>query len=109
MSTPDAAVESPRAELGRLEWRALLPGLLAFAVVAPLAAANGGYNPPPWGWSAAALLWVAGLALVFTDCDEVSTTEQVTLGGLLGLTVWILVSALWSDALGSAAIAAERM
>ncbi|MGN6378589.1 MAG: O-antigen ligase family protein [Gaiellales bacterium] len=109
MSTPGAAVESPRADFGRLEWRALLPGLLAFAVVAPLAAANGGYNPPSWGWSAAALLWVAGLALVFTDCDEVSTAEQVTLAGLLGLTVWILLSALWSGAAGSAAMAAERM
>jgi hypothetical protein len=109
MSTPDAAFSSPRAELRRLEWRALLPGILAFAAVAPLAAANGGYNPPSWGWSAAAFLWAAGLALVLTDCDEISTTEQLTLAGLLGLTVWMLVSVLWSDSVSTAAIAAERM
>ena len=102
-------MSTPRAVLHRPELHTLLPGVLAFLAVAPLAAANGGYNPPAWGWSAAALLWAAGLMLVLTDCQQPSRAELVSIGGIGLLGVWMLISAVWSHDIGSAALSAERV
>ena len=46
-----------------LRRRELAPGLIAFLTVALLAADAGGYEPTSWGWSALALLVVAGVLL----------------------------------------------
>jgi len=38
--------------------------LLAFVAVLVLAANDGGYFPPEWGWSTVALAWVGVIALI---------------------------------------------
>ena len=46
----------------------------AFAVTAALAAANGGFFPTSWGWSALALFFVAAATLILrTEADRKST------------------------------------
>jgi O-Antigen ligase/Tetratricopeptide repeat len=85
-----------------------VPGLLAAAVLTPLAAGNGGYFPPAWGWSAAALLWAAAIAVLVRQDTEVTATEVVTLSAFGLLTVWTLVSATWGDTT-AAVLETERM
>ena len=59
-------------QLRRLSLARAAPGLLAAAVLTPLAAGNGGYFPPAWGWSAAALLWAAAIAVLARDEIEIT-------------------------------------
>jgi len=86
----------------------IAPGLLAAAVLTPLAAGNGGYFPPAWGWSAAALLWAAAIAVLARDEVEVTAAEVVSVAAFGLLTVWMLVSAAWSGDTTSAVLEAER-
>jgi len=46
-------------------WARFAPAFVIGAVIALLAAGNGGYFAPSWGWSAAGLLWASVVALVF--------------------------------------------
>ncbi|HKV69261.1 MAG TPA: hypothetical protein VJN72_14315, partial [Gaiellales bacterium] len=77
-------------------------------MLTPLAAGNGGYFPPTWGWSAAALLWAAAIAVLARDEIEVTAAEVVSVGAFGLLTVWMLVSAAWSGDVTSAVLEAER-
>jgi hypothetical protein len=95
-------------QLRRLSFGRAAPGLLAAAVLTPLAAGNGGYFPPAWGWSAAALLWAAAIAVLVRQDAELSTAEIVTLSAFGLLTVWMLVSATWSGDTTAAVLEAER-
>jgi hypothetical protein len=94
--------------LRRLSFAQAAPGLLAAAVLTPLAAGNGGYFPPAWGWSAAALLWAAAIAVLVRQDVETSVAEVVTLSAFGLLTVWMLISATWSGDTTSAVLEAER-
>ena len=62
-----------------------LPELLfvvgAFAVTAALAAANGGFFPVSWGWSALALFFVAAVTLIVRTEARLGRLEL----GFLGL------------------------
>jgi hypothetical protein len=80
---------------------------LVVCVVGPLAAGNGGYFPPSWGWSAAALLWAAGVALMVRSRVEVPLTGVACLTTLIALAGWMLVSQTWSAA-GPAVLESER-
>jgi Flp pilus assembly protein TadD len=84
------------------------PGLLAAAVLTPLAAGNGGYFPPAWGWSAAALLWAAAVAVLVRSDLEVTLGEVVCVSAFGLLTVWMLISAAWSGDTTSAVLETER-
>ena len=77
-------------------------------MLTPLAAGNGGYFPPAWGWSAAALLWAAAIALLVRQDVETSVAEVVTVSAFGLLTVWMLISATWSGDTTSAVLEAER-
>ncbi|HEY8860345.1 MAG TPA: O-antigen ligase family protein [Gaiellales bacterium] len=94
--------------LRRLSFGQAAPGLLAAAVLTPLAAGNGGYFPPAWGWSAAALLWAAAIAVLVRQEVETSVAEVVTVSAFGLLTVWMLISATWSGDTTSAVLEAER-
>ena len=61
------------------------------------AAAHGAYFPTAWGWMALAFGWVAFLALLLHGRPRLSGLEWTMLGGLASLTVWIALSALWSE------------
>ena len=65
-------------------------------MLTPLAAGNGGYFPPAWGWSAAALLWAAAIAVLVRQDVDVTAAEAVTVSAFGLLTVWMLISATWS-------------
>lgn len=95
-------------QLRRLSLQRAAPGLLAAAVLTPLAAGNGGYFPPAWGWSAAALLWAAAIAALARQDVEVTAAEAVTVSAFGLLTVWMLISATWSGDTTSAVLEAER-
>jgi hypothetical protein len=94
--------------LRRLSFAQAAPGLLVAAVLTPLAAGNGGYFPPAWGWSAAALLWAAAIAVLVRQEVEVTAAEAVTVSAFGLLTVWMLISATWSGDTTSAVLEAER-
>ena len=78
-------------------------------MLTPLAAGNGGYFPPAWGWSAAALLWAAAIAVLVRQEVEFTAAEAVTLSAFGLLTVWMLISAAWSGDTTAAVLEAERM
>jgi hypothetical protein len=65
--------------------------------IAALAAANGGYFAPSWGWGALVLTWTCVLALAFGTGQRVSRLEAVALTAMAGLVGWIALSALWSE------------
>jgi hypothetical protein len=94
--------------LRRLSFARAAPGLLAASVLTPLAAGNGGYFPPAWGWSAAALLWAAAIAVLVRYDVETSVAEVVTVSAFGLLTVWMLISATWSGDTTAAVLEAER-
>ena len=77
-------------------------------MLTPLAAGNGGYFPPAWGWSAAALLWAAAIAVLVRQDVEFTTAEAVTVSAFGLLTVWMLISSAWSGDTTSAVLEAER-
>jgi hypothetical protein len=82
-------------------WRGHSPthlgAALAFVVVFPLAVANGGYNPPLWGWASVALF--AGIAIALVQMREVALSRrQATMGGtFFAFCAWTGASALWSS------------
>lgn len=86
----------------------LVPGLTAFAPVVGLAGAQGGYFPGAWGWVALPLLWVAALSLVLRERIRLSLSERVFLGLLVALTIWILLSAVWSVAPSASILESQR-
>jgi O-Antigen ligase/Tetratricopeptide repeat len=66
------------------------------ALLAAVAAAQGGYFPTAWAWSALGLTWAAGLALVFVARIELSRAEIGFLGLLGALAGWTALSLAWS-------------
>jgi hypothetical protein len=103
LTATDVLVQLRRPSLARAA-----PGLLAAAVLTPLAAGNGGYFPPAWGWSAAALLWAAAIAVLARDEIAITAAEAVSMAAFGLLTVWMLLSASWSGDAASAVLEAER-
>jgi hypothetical protein len=85
-----------RTRLARLGGTLTLAGAVAFAFVGALAFANGGYGSISWGWSALALLWVAGLALLLRVDPRISALELTALFGLAGVLAWTLLSNIWT-------------
>jgi O-Antigen ligase len=86
----------------------LLPGLLAFAPVLGLAAAQGGYFPTSWGWASVPLLWAVAVALIVRDGVRVATAERILLAALAALTGWIALSSVWSVAPAQSVLELQR-
>jgi hypothetical protein len=85
--------------------RAAVPALGALAVgaatalgIGALAAADGGYFPPSWGWTALVGLWVAAAWLLLGRAElRAGVLGAVFLGGLAALTAWTWLALLWTD------------
>jgi tetratricopeptide (TPR) repeat protein len=77
---------------------ALTVGVVAALAVGALAAADGGYFPSSWGWTALISLWIAA-AWLLLDRVELSggTLGLVFLGAFTGLAAWTWLSLLWTD------------
>ena len=87
----------------RAEWhpavataREALAGVLVFAGITATAAAEGGYFPPAWGWSALGFLVAAFAVLVLDDGVVLTHVECAFAGGLALATAWAASSLLWS-------------
>lgn len=85
------------------------PGLVAFAIVAGLAFANGGYFPTSWGWASLAAAWAAGIALVLRERVELGRPELLVLSALAAFAAWTALSASWSSSSTASLLEAERM
>jgi O-antigen ligase len=70
--------------------------LLGFLPVVLLGADSGGYWPTAWGWTSLALLFVAAAVLLVRADVRLGGIEALYPLGLFGLTVWGVLSAVWS-------------
>jgi len=84
------------------------PAFVIGAVIALLAAGNGGYFAPSWGWSAAGLLWASVVALVLRRDVAVPRGGLVMLAAMALLSLWMLASLLWAGTAGPAVLESER-
>ena len=96
------------AELAAV-WDKGLPFLLGGATVGGLAAANGGYFPPAWGWSSLALLWVVAAAIVVSRRPVLERIDLALIAGLLALLGWTSLSVVWSGTATSTVWETERL
>jgi hypothetical protein len=99
----------PRLRVPSLTW---LPGLVvagaAFAVVFGVGATDGGYFPTAWGWTALALSWVAAVALVVRSELRYGPLEPLVCSALVGFTVWIALSTIWTQSTSRTVLEFER-
>lgn len=93
---------------GRAALEQVPAGLTAFAAVLLLAANDGGYFPPEWGWSAVALAWVAAVALVIGRNVALGARDVTFLGIVCAIAVWTAVSAAWAAAVQAPVLEVER-
>jgi len=82
--------------------------LLAFVAVLVLAANDGGYFPPEWGWSTVALAWVGVIALIVGRGVALVREDRIMLGILAGITIWTALSGLWAAAVQAPVLEVER-
>jgi O-antigen ligase len=85
-----------------------LTAVFVFAVVTATAAADGGYFPPAWGWSALGCLLVVFSLLVLGADVSLTRLEWLFIGPLLALVVWTACSAAWSLSVGRTVQDAQR-
>jgi O-antigen ligase len=88
--------------------RRAAPFLLAFAAVAGLAFADGGYEPPSWNVATAALACVLTVALALRVVAA-SLLELAAVAGLAALALWAALSTAWSVAVPLSALDAQRL
>jgi O-antigen ligase len=94
----DAAAPAVRARLAAPDLASLAVGVAAAAGMGVLAAADGGYFPPAWGWTALVGLWVAAAWLLLGHVElRGGALGTLFLGGVGGLAVWTWLSLLWTD------------
>ena len=85
-----------------------VPAALAFVAPTLASAANGGYFPSQWGWSAIALLLVVATALVVRTSVALGPLEWTMLGGLVAFAAWVALSTVWSVSSAQPVLETER-
>jgi hypothetical protein len=85
-----------------------VPAALAFVAPTLASAANGGYFPSQWGWSAIALLLVVATALVVRTSVALGPLEWTVLGGLVAFAGWVALSTVWSVSSAQPVLETER-
>lgn len=73
------------------------PVALVLGGIVTLGAANGGYFPTSWGWSALLFLWTALVALLVRRRVVVSRLEVAYLAALTALLGWTVLSLAWTS------------
>jgi hypothetical protein len=84
-------------------------GFCTFAATAGLSAANGGFFPSSWSWSALALFSVSLIALLVRPVERLRPLELAFAGAVLGLAGWVWLSIIWSADRMRAVLEGERM
>ena len=104
------ALPRPLSNAVGREWASLdlLAAFAAFAGIAALGGADGGYFPTSWGWSSLAFLWFAAVAVLIARQVRLRTLETGFLGGLLALAIWIGASSGWSANITQTVLEVER-
>ena len=81
----------------------------ALLLVVLISNAHGGYFPTAWGWSALALAWIAGLALLLTSRATLGgRLELAFLTALLLLIAWTALSIAWSSDVEQSVVEVQR-
>ncbi|HEV3479903.1 MAG TPA: O-antigen ligase family protein [Gaiellaceae bacterium] len=94
----DAAAPAVRARAASLDFGPLAVGLAAAAGLGALAAADGGYFPPSWGWTALVGLWVAAAWLLLDRAELAGgALGSAFLAGVAGIAGWTWLSLLWTE------------
>jgi hypothetical protein len=91
--------------------RRLAPNAAALylgGLVGAVGAAQGGYFPSAWGWTALAFLWPALLVVLLSRPLELGLPQIAFLGATLALVAWIALSIAWSTSEGRAIFEVER-
>ncbi len=84
------------------------PAVLVAVALTGLVAAQGGYFPTSWGWSAMASLWVLGIWLVARARTDATRADCAFLTLLSLLIAWVGLSAIWSANLAMTVLEVER-
>jgi O-Antigen ligase len=94
----DAAASAVRPRAVAPDLGHLAIGVGAAAGIVALGAADGGYFPPAWGWTALVALWVV-VAWLFLGRAALhgGRLAAVFAGGLTGLAAWTWLSLAWTD------------
>jgi O-antigen ligase len=94
----DAAAPAVRARAAVPDLASLAIGVAAAAGMGALAAADGGYFAPAWGWTALVGLWIVAAWLLLGRVElGTGTLGAVFLGGVVGLAAWTWLSLFWTD------------
>src|SRR5689334_19240772 len=110
MAHPGPAVvpESAAASAGRLEWlRWAWPAALGFAPVTALAAAQGGFFPPSWGWATVSLVWLSATVVVLSRAAP-TRAQMSFVAAWAAVGLWTGLSALWSIDVPQSMLELER-
>ena len=94
----DAAASAVRPRAFAPDLSHIAVGVAAAVGVGALGAADGGYFPPAWGWTALVSLWlVIAWLLLGRAALHGGRLAAVFLGGLTGLAAWTWLSLAWTD------------
>jgi hypothetical protein len=94
----DAAASAVRPSAFAPDLSRVAVGIGAAAGVGALGAADGGYFPPAWGWTALVALWlVIAWLLLGRAALHGGRLAGVFLGGLTALAAWTWLSLFWTD------------
>ena len=94
----DAAAPAVGSRTLALDFGQIGVGVGAAIAVGALGAANGGYFPPAWGWTALLALWlVIAWLLLGRAAFNGGRPAAVFVGGLTAFAAWTWLSLLWTD------------
>jgi tetratricopeptide (TPR) repeat protein len=94
----DAAASAVRPRAFSPDLSHIAVGVAAAVGVGALGAADGGYFPPAWGWTALVALWlVIAWLLLGRAALHGGRLAAVFLGGLTALAAWTWLSLAWTD------------
>jgi O-antigen ligase len=94
----DAAAPAVRARAAIPNLGSLGVGVVTAAGMGALAAADGGYFAPSWGWTALVGLWVVAVWLVLDRVElRAGALGAAFLGAFAGLAGWTWLSLLWTE------------
>jgi len=83
----------PRAPAGA----EAVAGAATAVLLVALAAADGGYFPVSWGWTALALLWTSLIAIVLGRARRPTGLDRVLIAAFGVLAAWAALSTVWSE------------
>ena len=93
----DAAASAVRPRAFSPDLAHVAVGVGAAAGIGALGAADGGYFPPTWGWTALVAIWlVVAWFLLGRAALHGGRLAGIFVGGLAGLTAWTWLSLAWT-------------